>query len=59
MVRFLYVLRQLFKLTIGAGGSSIIPGLRVPLRVAHALNTTYAALVMLHFFACLWWVWGT
>lgn len=55
MVRFVYVLRQLFKLTIGSGGGSLIPGLRVPLRVGHALNITYAALVMLHFYACLWW----
>lgn len=56
MVRFLYVLRQLFRLTIGAGGGSLIPGLRVPPRVAHTLNIAYSALVMLHFFSCLWWV---
>ncbi|KAL4439851.1 hypothetical protein ABPG75_002852 [Micractinium tetrahymenae] len=54
MVRFLYVLRQLFKLTIGSGGGSLIPGLRVPLRWAHALNITYSTVVMLHFFSCLW-----
>jgi len=56
MVRFLFVLRQMFVLTVGAGGGSLIPGLRVPVRLAHALNIAYSSLVLLHFFSCLWWV---
>lgn len=54
MIRFLLVLRQLLSITMGPGGGSLIPGLKVPPRWAHALNIGYCCMVLLHFFACLW-----
>ena len=57
MVRFFFVLRQLWVLTAGSGGAgSLIPGLRIPPRLANMLNVAYSSLVLVSFFACLWWV---
>lgn len=45
---------QLFVLTVGSGAGSLVPGLRVPPRLSHALNVAYSSLVLLHSLACLW-----
>lgn len=54
LFRFLSVLRQLFSLTVSGGSGSLVPGVRVPPRVAHALNILTSSLVLVHFFGCLW-----
>lgn len=56
LLRFAAVLRQLFVLTMGCGNGSLVPGLRFPPALAHALNIFLSSLVLVHFFSCLWWV---
>ncbi len=54
LLRFASVLKQLFVLTVGSGRGSLVPGLRFPPTLAHALNIFFSSLVLVNFFACLW-----
>lgn len=54
LLRFAAVLRQLFVLTVGSGRGSLVPSLRFPPALAHALNIFFSSLVLVHFFSCLW-----
>lgn len=54
LLRLLAILRQLFALSVGAGGGAPVLGLRVPPRAAHAAHVAFFSLALVHLFACLW-----